>query len=200
MLLRSLSALLLAAAFALAASTAPGAERLAGPMLKGETLRQAAATMLADIGQASWVRDGQSTHVIYVFFDPNCPFCHKVYVDLRPQVERGEVELRWIPIAVLMTTSLGKAASILEAKDPTAAFHKNERGFSRDTGTFGGIEEEPVPHDDTLKRLDRNLALLRRSGADSVPALLFRTRDGKTHFIVGAPPQPVLTQILRELQ
>jgi thiol:disulfide interchange protein DsbG len=95
--LRSLSALLFAAAFTLAAAPAPAAERLAGPMLKGEALRQAAASMLADIGQASWVRDGQSAHVIYVFFDPNCPFCHKVYQDLRPQVERGEVELRWIP-------------------------------------------------------------------------------------------------------
>lgn len=182
------------------AAPARAADRVTGPLLKGAALEQSADTMLRDIGQATWVRDGESQRVIYVFFDPNCPFCRKVYDGLRPEVNMGEVELRWIPIGVLMTTSLGKAATILEAKDPTAALHRNEHNFSTETGQFGGIEEEPAPRDDTLARLDRNLALLRRSGMDSVPALLYRTRDGRARFVVGAPPRPALERILGELQ
>jgi thiol:disulfide interchange protein DsbG len=167
---------------------------------KAEARQTAAASILADIQQATWIRDGKSAHVIYVFFDPNCPFCHKVYEMLRPQVQRGDVELRWIPLGKLMATSTGKAATLLEAKDPTEALHRNERGFSQETGSFGGIEEEPVPRDDTIRRLNANLALLNRTGFDAVPALLFRTKDGKANIIRGAPSAAFLAKLLKELE
>ena len=167
---------------------------------KTEARQKAAASMLADIQQATWIRDGKSAHVIYVFFDPNCPYCHKVYEMLRPQVQRGEVELRWVVVGKLMATSIGKAAAMLEAKDPTEAFYRNERGFSQETGSFGGIEEEPAPREETLRRLNANLALLNRSGFDAVPALLFRTRDGKADFIRGAPPAAFLEKLVKDLE
>lgn len=170
------------------------------PAARAEARQRVADAMFADLHQATWVRDGKSAHVIYVFFDPNCPFCHKVYETLRPQVERGAVELRWIPIGTLMVTSPGKAATILEASNPTEALYKNERGFSRDTGSFGGIEEEPVPRDDTVRRLEANLKLLRKSGNDAVPLLLFRTRDGRADFILGAPPVAFFDQLLPALE
>ena len=159
-----------------------------------------AAAVLANIQQATWIRDGKSPHVIYVFFDPNCPYCHKVFEMLRPQVERGDVELRWIPVGYLMLTSLGKAATMLEAKDPTEALYRNERGFSRETGSFGGVEEEPVPREDTLRKLEANHALLKRSGFDAVPLLVFRTKDGKADLVRGAPPEAALEKILKNLE
>jgi thiol:disulfide interchange protein DsbG len=167
---------------------------------KVQARQQAAASILADIKQATWIRDGKSAHVMYVFFDPNCPYCHQVYEMLRPQVQRGEVELRWVVVGKLMTTSIGKAAALLEAKDPTEAFYRNERDFSRETGSFGGIEEEPTPRADTLHRLSANLALLNRSGFDAVPALLFRTRNGKTDLLRGAPPAAFLDKLVKELE
>jgi len=167
---------------------------------KVQARQQAAADMLANIQQATWIRDGKSAHVMYVFFDPNCPYCHKVYEMLRPQVQRGEVELRWVVVGKLMATSTGKAAALLEAKDPTEALYRNERGFSQETGSFGGIEEEPAPREDTLRKLNANLALLNRSGFDAVPALLFRTRDGKADFVRGAPPAAFLDNLVKELE
>lgn len=183
-----------------ASSVAQSADRLTGSLLKGDAMHQAAESMLADIQQASWVRDGNSKHVIYVYFDPNCPYCRRVYDGLRTQVEFGNVELRWIPIAVLTTTSPGKAAAILEATDPTAALRRNEEQFSTETGSLGGIEEELLPRKDTLARLDRNLALLRRSGRDNIPALLFRDARHQAQFIVGAPPQATLLKIVSDLE
>ncbi len=165
-----------------------------------QTRQKAAASILAGIQQATWIRDGKSAHVIYVFFDPNCPYCHKVYEMLRPQVQRGDVELRWVPLGNLMTTSTGKAATMLEAKDPTEALHRNERGFSQETGSFGGIEEEPAPREDTLRRLNANHTLLNRTGFDAVPALLFRTKDGGTDIIRGAPPAVFLEKLLKDLE
>ncbi|HWR87221.1 MAG TPA: thiol:disulfide interchange protein DsbG [Acidiferrobacterales bacterium] len=167
---------------------------------KAEARQKAAASMLANIQQATWIRDGKSAHVMYVFFDPNCPYCHKVYEMLRPQVQRGEVELRWVVIGKLMATSPGKAAAMLEAKDPTEAFYRNERGFSQETGSFGGIEEEPAPREETLRRLNANLALLNRSGFDAVPALLFRTKDGKADIVRGAPPAAFLEKLVKDLE
>ncbi|MBS1235698.1 MAG: hypothetical protein H6R46_493 [Proteobacteria bacterium] len=167
---------------------------------KAGVRQKAAASMLADINQATWIRDGKSTHVMYVFFDPNCPYCHKVFEMLRPQVQRGEVELRWVVVGKLMATSTGKAAAMLEAKDPTEALYRNERGFSQETGSFGGIEEEPAPREETLRRLNTNLALLNRSGFDAVPALLFRTKDGKADIIRGAPPAAFLEKLVKDLE
>lgn len=164
------------------------------------TRQRAANSILTDIEQATWVRDGQSTRVMYVFFDPNCPYCQKVFQMLRTSVERGEVEVRWIPVGFLMTTSLGKAASILEDKDPTDALYRNERGFSRESGSFGGILEEPLPDDKTVERLRRNKKLLERGGQAAVPAILYRNKDGKPNLVHGAPPESVVERIVKELK
>lgn len=172
----------------------------AGNRSKAEARQKAAASVLADIQQATWIRDGKSAHVIYVFFDPNCPYCHKVFEMLRPQVQRGEVELRWVVVGKLMATSTGKAAAMLEARDPTEALYRNERGFSQETGSFGGIEEEPLPREDTLRKLKANMDLLRRTGFDAVPTLLYRTRDGKVELIRGAPPAAFLEKLVKELE
>lgn len=197
---RSIAAALIAVTIAGAAAPTHAADKAANPLARAEARQRAAEAMLANITQATWIRDGKSTHVIYVFFDPNCPYCHQVYETLRPHVERGEVELRWIVVGKLMATSLGKAATLLEAKDPTEAFHRNERGFSRESGAFGGVEEEPLPRDDTLRRLNANLELLKRSGNDAVPLLLFRTRDGKADLVLGAPPAAFFAKLLKDIE
>ena len=199
MLRRSLLLLFLVAVLGALRVDAAG-ERAPGPLKQGKPLTEAAASILADIEQATWIRDGHSTHVVYVFFDPNCPYCHKVYTGLRAAVERGAIEMRWIPIGILTTTSLGKAATMLESKDPTEALHRNERLFSTETGSLGGIEEEPVPRPETVKRLERNHALLSRSGRDFVPSLLYLDKAGQAHFIAGAPPQATLDRIVRDVE
>jgi thiol:disulfide interchange protein DsbG len=190
----AVAALFLASLVPLQAAEHPPARATAGYR------QQAAASILKDIQQATWVRDGKSAHVMYVFFDPNCFYCHRVYETLRPAVQRGEIELRWIPTATLTTTSLGKAAAILEAKNPTDAFYQNESGYSTETGSLGGISEEPLPRNKTLQDLDRNLKLLQRSGSEGVPALLFRARDGSTNLIVGAPPPVQLEKLLKDIE
>lgn len=175
------------------AAKTPGAPK---PEQKG----QVPAAMLAEAPKSTWLRDGQSKHVLYVFFDPNCPYCHKLYEALRDPVALGEVELRWIPVGISRESSLGKAAAILEAKNPVDAFHYNEHYFTFDGGKFGGIEEEPLPREETLKKLAANLRLLERAGVLAVPAMLFRTRDGIVRYVPGAPPAATLEEIVHNLE
>ena len=179
---------LLAPQTALAASARPenSAELVAG-------------SILSNIGHGTWIVEGRSPHVIYIFFDPNCPYCHQLYEDLRPWVKRNRVQLRWLPVGVLTATSRGKAAAILGAKNRLAAFRLNERGFSRAAG-FGRIPEEPLPKPAILKDLRANEALLQRTGQESVPAMVFRLRDGTPIVVQGAPPPRVLKTIVDQLQ
>jgi hypothetical protein len=65
---------------------------------------------------ATWIAEGNGPRLVYIFFDPNCPFCHKLYQEARPWVGRDGLQLRWIPVGILMPSSAGKAAAILEAK------------------------------------------------------------------------------------
>ena len=158
-----------------------------------------ADALLKDILTTTWIAEGKGPHVIYIFFDPNCPACNQLNHTFRPWVEQGQIELRWIPVGTLMTTSLGKAAALLEAKNPLAALTENETKFSRETG-FGGIAEEPLPRDATLKRLDNNLDVLKHTVNMAVPTMVFRNKENQATFIQGAPPAGPLGQIVREVK
>jgi thiol:disulfide interchange protein DsbG len=164
-------------------------------MAAGSSIRQVAQSMLKDIDQATWVAEGRGPRIVYIFFDPNCPYCHHLYVNTRPWVGKDGLQFRWVPVGVLMTTSAGKAAAILEAEDPVRALHVNEDNYSRENG-FGAIEEDPLPSDATEKKLHANQALLERTGLDAVPSMLFRDKSGQAQFIGGAPPPPELKKIL----
>ena len=158
-------------------------------------MQQLAESMLTDIHQATWISEGKGPHVIYIFFDPNCPFCHRLYENTRAWIKQGKVELRWIPVGILATTSAGKAAAILGAKNPLQAFYYNEDHYSKG----GGIEEDlATPAVD--KQLKANAALLARTGFGAVPIMLFHTSDDTPYLIQGSPPKDKLKIILQNVK
>lgn len=159
---------------------------------RAQAMQKLAGTLLKDIGQSTWINEGKSPHIIYIFFDPNCPYCHRLYLNTRNWVKKNEVELRWIPVGILTTTSAGKAAAILGAKDPRKAFYQNEDHYSRG----GGIEED-IPSSATEKKLKANEALLARTGFGAVPLMLFKATDGTPIMLQGAPPPDKLAVVLK---
>src|SRR5271170_5660385 len=67
------------------------------------------------LSRATYVSEGHAkgaSRVIYIIFDPNCPFCSVAWKALRPYVS-GNVEIRWVPVAFLKPSSAGKVATIL---------------------------------------------------------------------------------------
>ncbi len=186
--------------FLISISWTASADKTTAPDTASPTPRQKIAdTLLAEIHQATWVAEGKGPHIIYIFFDPNCPACNQLHHTFRPWVEKGEIELRWIPVGTLMTTSQGKAAAILEAKDRLAALTENETKFSRETG-FGGIAEEPLPKEATLKQLETNERLLKHTRNMAVPTMVFRDKQNRASFVQGSPPAGPLSQIVGEVQ
>ena len=93
-----------------------------------------AAKLLKEIGSAYWIQEGAGPRIVYIFFDPNCPFSHKLYLATRAEVGKGGLQLRWIPVGQLEASSPGKAAAILAAPaDETV-----------DVPRTGGREVHPV--------------------------------------------------------
>ena len=157
--------------------------------------QQLATSVLADIKQATWISEGKSEHILYIFFDPNCPYCHRLYVNTRSWLKQGKLQLRWIPVGILTTTSAGKAIAILQAEDPLAAFTKNESNYDS-----GGAIEEDLADPATEKKLKANEELLARISSQAVPIMLFMEKSGKANLVIGSPPKSRLDPILEKIK
>ncbi len=156
-----------------------------------------AAAVLADIGQATWVTEGKGRRAVYVFFDPNCPACLALYQNLRSFLASHDLQLRWIPVAVVNATSPGKSAAILQAPDPVAALHRNKERYN--TGTYSGGIEEDIPTTATEQKLRANLLLLNRLDIPVVPTMLFAGKDRRTMIIQGALSPVALHKVFARL-
>lgn len=86
-----------------------------------------AAKTWKELAASGWIADGSSraARIIYVFTDPNCPYCNKFWKDARPWVDAGKVQLRHVMVGILGPTSPGKAAALLSAPDPAAALREH---------------------------------------------------------------------------
>ena len=165
----------------------------------GGRMADVAKTMLDNIDQTTWISDGKSTHVVYIFFDPNCPYCHSTYLNTRDAVKNNTIEVRWIPVGILTATSFGKAASIMDAKDPLKAFYQNEDHYVRGEGG-GGIDEALDGTEKTEKALKMNADLLQLTGFNALPSILFRDKNDQAVLIQGAPSPEKLKVILQNIK
>jgi thiol:disulfide interchange protein DsbG len=155
--------------------------------------------LLDHIQQATYVAEGNGPRVLYIFFDPNCPYCHALYQNLRPWVGKNGLQIRWIPVGILTSSSEPKAAAILQAPIPLAALRKNEDdyGFS-DPG--GGIAPAAKIGTKVRRRLAANAALMQAQQIYGVPVVLYRDRSGRAQVLVGGPTQAELKALLARIK
>ena len=126
-------------------------------------------------GIITWGKAGAP--VAYVFADMNCVFCHKAIEDAKPYVAAGRLQLRIVPVAFLKPTSEGRAAAILQSKDPVNAMLENENGFveSKEEGGIPVVEAT----DATKKALAAHADSMRQAGFNGTPAFIYKLKDGK---------------------
>ena len=151
--------------------------------------------LLASAQSAGGIDDGHSRHRLYVFYDPNCPYCHRLYQQLLPYVARGAVQVSWITVGFLAPSSLRKAAAIVQAHDPLAALRRHQRRYTE--ADAGHREDAPAVTIEpaTRARLQRNLQMLRAVRAPGVPLTVWRGRDGQSRMMFG----DIAPERLREL-
>lgn len=153
--------------------------------------------VLSALPKATWIADGEGRRAVYIFFDPNCPACQLLYRNLRTLIEPHGLQVRWVPVAIVNATSLGKAAAILEASDPLAALRENEEQYSGEA-YVGGIEER-IPSGETERRLHANERLLNKLDIPVVPTMLFADKDRRAVLIQGALSPLALRKVFGRL-
>lgn len=139
--------------------------------------------------ESHWVSEGskKADKVVYVFTDPNCPYCKRFWNDAQPWVKANKVELRHVPVGVLGEGSRKKAAYILAAKNPTQAMVDNESG--KQPAKENAIAEQQA------EQLDTNLQLMTQVGATGTPAILYRDDTGMLQMHPGAAQGEQLVEI-----
>jgi len=160
--------------------------------------RAVAARMMADLGDTTWIRQGNGDRIVYMFFDPNCPYCHTVYDNLKPIIaKRHDLQFRLVPLGMLTNSSEGKAAAIIQAKDPLKAFHKSENNYgflNSDSG--GGIKPADHIEEQTKSDLMANYSVLEDGNVYGIPVIIFQGDDGKPFYVSGTHSTQQLKAIL----
>jgi len=156
-----------------------------------------AEAVLADLPKATWIAEGKGHRIVYIFIDPNCPSCALLYRNLRTLIETQDLQIRWVLVAVVDPTSLGKTGAILQAKDPLAALHINEEQYRGETYS-GGIGED-LPTAETERKIHVNEHLFNRLDIPVVPTMLFEDRNWRTVIIQGALSPLALRKVFAHL-
>jgi len=144
-----------------------------------------------------YIAEGERGPVVYLFMDPNCPYCHVLFSWLQNPIAAGQLRLRVVLVGYLTPSSAAKAASILAAKSPLQALKANEDGFTvRHGKPEGAAAEAPASVVAKMRPiLERNYRFLQgkesllpelAGGGATVPFLVYR-REGKVHYVVGLP-------------
>jgi thiol:disulfide interchange protein DsbG len=130
---------------------------------------------------------------IYAFMDPNCIFCHLTWKALQPYEAAG-LQVRWIPVAFQQASSAGKAAALLESKDPQAMLRHGESTYVEEKESLG---IDPIPVSAATKaKIDANSKLMADMGFSGTPTVLYKDASGAYVAIQGMPTLSRLPKIL----
>lgn len=148
--------------------------------------------------QSTWFAEGAEDPktIVYIFSDPNCPYCHLMWLANQPYMDAG-LQVRHILVGFVTPSSVYKAAAILEADDPTAAFRLNEKNYRSDVpeDQAGGIEPLKNPDPETLANIEANGKLMFSLGIRGTPGIFYKDDNGEVHSIGGLPSLSRLPEI-----
>lgn len=136
--------------------------------------KQTALSSLAELQQKTnffitGPRLRQEGAYTYVFFDPQCPHCNKLWENAQNELVK-DVSIVWIPVAFLNEKSLPQGATILSSGNSRQTMEEHEKSMS-DGGT--GIAVSSVINPAGLEKIRTNNAIFESIGGNSVP-LVFR--------------------------
>ena len=130
-----------------------------------------------------------------IVFDPDEPFCHALWVEMQA-FANSPVVIRWVPVALVRASTLGKAAAIVTAGDPLKALAYDERHFNVHLWA-GGIRPLARVSPALRQTIIDNTHLVVRL-VSYIPFMIYR-QNGHMRFLGGVPKKAVLTPLLSAL-
>jgi len=171
---------------------AKGADLTAEP-LERLVYKPLGEEMWQRLQSSTWIADGddKASRVVYVFSDPNCPYCNLFWRQARPWIEAGRVQLRHVMVGMLRADSPGKAAALLAAQDPRQALGEHEAA-----GRESKLQAVAKIPGAIAAQLDANLALMGEMGGEATPAIYYLDERGRLQQHKGAPRPDSLEAIM----
>ncbi|MEO8858801.1 MAG: thioredoxin fold domain-containing protein [Burkholderiaceae bacterium] len=112
---------------------------------------------------------------IYVFFDPQCPHCGRLWQASVPL--QNKARFVWIPVSLLNASSGPQGAALLASSDPAKSMNEHEASMLANGGGISAANVAP----DMLEAVKKNTALFNNLGIEGVPFLIARNaRTGTT--------------------
>lgn len=123
--------------------------------------------------------------VVYAFFDTHCNYCHLSWLALKPYVDTGEVQVRWIPIGGLTENSGAAAAQLLQSENPRTSLVRGHLTWDNEN-EGASFELGQAVQPETQVKLDENKKLLASFGATGVPTFIYKDDKGVVNMVSGA--------------
>lgn len=133
--------------------------------------------------------------IVYALIDPNCVFCHYLYLALKPYEAAG-LQVRYVPVGFLREDSAAKAAQIL--KEGAKALDAQQAAYNTPEMPKGIAVTA-----DLKAKLDANQALMREAQMNGTPGMLYKDAAGNVVKKDGMPPLaelPNITQLPEQPQ
>ncbi|QXI16248.1 thiol:disulfide interchange protein DsbG [Pseudomonas hamedanensis] len=142
---------------------------------------------------SNWIQDGNkdAPRTVYLFSDPNCPYCNVFWEQARPWVKAGKVQLRHIMVGIIREDSPGKSAALLAAKDPAKALEDHEKAGKG--SSLKALKDIPVA---VQTKLAANMQLMEDLELQATPAIFYMDGKGELQQQQGAPTPEKLVKIL----
>lgn len=140
-----------------------------------------------------WLAEGDmdADQVIYVFTDPNCPFCAQFWEAAQPYLAEGGIQLRHIMVGVLRQSSVGKAATVLAAQSQVESLQLLEHSMMHDDMRVA----DNIP-DAALQQVMQNNDFMRRHNIHGTPAVIFKDPTGAIQQVQGLPSENLMENFI----
>jgi len=147
----------------------------------------------AKMEKTAWIADGRddAPRKVYLFSDPNCPYCNMFWEQARPWVESGKVQLRHIMVGIIREDSPGKSAALLAAKDPQKALQEHEAAGKG--SKLQALDKIPAAIE---AKLEANMKLMDELELSATPAIFYLDDKGGLQQQQGAPSPDKLVKIM----
>lgn len=140
-----------------------------------------------------WIAEGdtKAAHIVYVFTDPNCPFCARFWEAAQPYLARGGVQLRHIMVGILRESSADKAATVLAARNRDEARQLLAYSMEHtDMPTSGNIPSE------AQQQVLQNNVFMQQHSIFGTPTVVFKDPDGAVQLAQGLPSEYLMENFI----
>ena len=149
-----------------------------------------AEQLYSDVEGSNWIALGKSdAPYIYMFVDPQCPYCRAFMNDLRHDyIDNGLLQVRIVPVGFRAETK-AQAAFLLAVPNPQKRWYAHLDGD--DTAL-------PVTPDINEQGVERNMAIMQSWKISATPFTIYRAASGEVKIVQGRAQNA--SQIISDLK